>query len=883
MTCDPQLTQAEREAGFQQNPPVARAIRPLPAFQIPKELQSHPLALELKRLADYINRDLLPVLQPTRARINESYPAVQRNAPSGNPLTYVMDSSTAASCPAAGFARFNASPQNTSTIVRLSNQNQLKQDTTPWTDLMANSATVPLGVVTISDAFAPQNYIRADVNSVTPGASCAEVGITPFEGSSTSPIGADRQVVVSFIPGVAGASVPVLAPGATPTWAQTLAVGNGSGGSQPTIINSDSLLFAAGSLGIEATTDLAVNVTDALTLESGTDMHLHATGQLHLGHETLTASIHQGALGAIEVVTSDAYSVSATGNASITAGGNVPVTAGGFFSIQTNASTRIVIDSTGAWNLDGTTPGTAGQYLRSGGTGAEPTWASLAFTELPAIASDTFLGNISGASAVPVAVNLSSIDSASIIYDATSHTFQRAALTGDVTAVQNGNSTVISANAVTNAKMATMLTDTFKANVSGVTATPSDVPLSTLAGAGLVFGTHTLDVTAGAGGSIVVGANDVQRGALTGAVSASQDSNATLFAGIRLNTSAQTARAALDFTSSTSITAVLTDTGSVLQPGFQRAALTGDVTASANSNSTTIANSAVTNAKMANMATDTFKGNVSGSTGAPSDVGLSTLAGTSISFSSHALSWDGVNARHGGTVVSTRRGLNFIDGSNVTLTVSDNSANDRVDVTIAASSSLPSVSSDTFLGNISGSTATAASVALASIASTSIPFNASHTFQRAALTGEVTASQNSNATTIDKTISPTWTGTHTFSGQVNLGNKVVFNGVASASFSTSQNNLNPTGWGAASKVRLTATTTGLSITGFQAGTTDGEFKWLINPSGSNTITIAHNSTSSTTTNRILCPNGTNFGWLPDNGIGIMYDTTDSRWYIVTGA
>lgn len=52
---------------------------------------------------------------------------------------------------------------------------------------------------------------------------------------------------------------------------------------------------------------------------------------------------------------------------------------------------------------------------------------------------------------------------------------------------------------------------------------------------------------------------------------------------------------------------------------FQRAALTGDVTAPANSNATTIANSAVTNAKMANMSASTIKGR-EGTTGAPQDL-----------------------------------------------------------------------------------------------------------------------------------------------------------------------------------------------------------------------------------------------------------------------
>jgi hypothetical protein len=70
--------------------------------------------------------------------------------------------------------------------------------------------------------------------------------------------------------------------------------------------------------------------------------------------------------------------------------------------------------------------------------------------------------------------------------------------------------------------------------------------------------------------------------------------------------------------------------------GIRRAALTGDVTASAGSNSTTIANDAVTNAKLANMAEGTLKGRASSGAGDPEDITIGsglTLTGTTLSAS----------------------------------------------------------------------------------------------------------------------------------------------------------------------------------------------------------------------------------------------------------
>ena len=77
---------------------------------------------------------------------------------------------------------------------------------------------------------------------------------------------------------------------------------------------------------------------------------------------------------------------------------------------------------------------------------------------------------------------------------------------------------------------------------------------------------------------------------------------------------------------------VVTDTASITvdwatagQAKFQREALTGDVTAAQNDNATTIANDAVTNAKLNNMAAWTLKARNNAASGDPQDVALGDI------------------------------------------------------------------------------------------------------------------------------------------------------------------------------------------------------------------------------------------------------------------
>lgn len=98
----------------------------------------------------------------------------------------------------------------------------------------------------------------------------------------------------------------------------------------------------------------------------------------------------------------------------------------------------------------------------------------------------------------------------------------------------------------------------------------------------------------------------------------------------------------------------------------------------------------------------------------------------------------------------------------------------------------------------------------------------------------------------------------------------IFN-TASYNISSNQNNFN---LGSSSVNRLNPTTAGLSISGFSAGT-DGEIKLLYN--AGQTITLLNNSGSSSSGNKILTYDGSNFSLDANSGATILYDGTSGAW------
>lgn len=124
---------------------------------------------------------------------------------------------------------------------------------------------------------------------------------------------------------------------------------------------------------------------------------------------------------------------------------------------------------------------------------------------LSPIARDTFIGNITNATAAPTANLLADIDSTSIIYDATSHTYQRAALTSEVTAAQNVNALTV-----------TRSTDFQASPWTGIHQFNNEIRLGTLHTQSSASGALNITLTAGATRVVISSSADVTLGTISG-------------------------------------------------------------------------------------------------------------------------------------------------------------------------------------------------------------------------------------------------------------------------------------------------------------------------------------------------------------------------------
>ena len=214
------------------------------------------------------------------------------------------------------------------------------------------------------------------------------------------------------------------------------------------------------------------------------------------------------------------------------------------------------------------------------------------------------------------------------------------AFTGDVTSVAGALATTIANDAVTNAKLANVATATIKGRVTAAAGDPEDLTpaqaksvlaiaaadVSGLAASATTDTTNASNIATGtlgsarlpafgsgevsfaaAGGAGTVAANAITNAKLADVPTATFKGRTTAATGDPEDLTVAQAKSLLNLTGTNS--------------GDQTITLTGDVTGSGTAGfAATIANDAVTNAKLANVATATIKGRVTAAAGDPEDL-----------------------------------------------------------------------------------------------------------------------------------------------------------------------------------------------------------------------------------------------------------------------
>lgn len=316
------------------------------------------------------------------------------------------------------------------------------------------------------------------------------------------------------------------------------------------------------------------------------------------------------------------------------------------------------------------TPGTTATWALIDGSVGLPRFAN--------VAAGTFLGNVTGSTGPVTANSLTTLAGGGLTY----------AL--GIMAVGAGTGLTVNANDV---QLSAIAADSFFLNPTALSAVPSAVAGATVAGAGLTYTTGGI-LAVGAGTGLTVNANDVQL-----STGAAETFFGNFTAGVAVGTyraGSSVAGAGLTYTAGGTL-AVGSSTSIIVGANdVQRAALTGDVTAAQDSNATTIAADAVTNPKLANMASPRLKGRTTALTGDPEDLILANstsatwntatggsilveraaLAGA-ISAAANSNTTQFAGIRDNGTLETARGFINVLSSATITALITPDAVNDE--------------------------------------------------------------------------------------------------------------------------------------------------------------------------------------------------------------
>lgn len=438
----------------------------------------------------------------------------------------------------------------------------------------------------------------------------------------------------------------------------------------------------------------------------------------------------------------------------------------------------------------------------------------------------------------------------------------------------------------------TIADDTFLANISGAPAVPSAVPLTTLAGAGLIGGADAI-LAVGAGTGITVTADavsvttpltDGDKGDITVATNGTVwtiDDNAVTNTDLRdsgalsvIGRSANTTGDPADISAVAASGAVLRESGSVL--GFGTVATAG------------IADDAVTNAKIRNSGALSVVGRSANSTGDPADISATAASGAVLRESGSVLGF--------GTIATA----GIADGAVTNAKIRDSAAFSilgRATGTAGAIADMvpvvPGDAGQAFGFNTAGTALgfnLLTSVGLATDAVTTVKItDANVTLAKmadlaqariigralTAGTGVPTALTGAQVADILEPEAIAWTAAHSFSAGVTFNSTALLSGQVrfNSIFSSSTVTLDDVAIGSANVVRLTGSSWVLS--GMVAANSS-QLTLICNGHVSATGSILIEAIASTAANR-FAGTGTSRAVRAGDMVVAWYDGTSSRW------